>query len=113
LGYFRYEFEVPLGGTYFWHSHAGFQRGDGIFGSLIVRQPKKENTLYDYDLPEHEVLIWDWLADLSLPVFLNHHHANGDNKPRGVLINGRGLPPGFFDDFAQNEVIKRNEHYAF
>ncbi|OXA57027.1 L-ascorbate oxidase [Folsomia candida] len=105
-GIFRYEFEVPLGGSYFWHSHAGFQRGDGIFGSLVVRQPKKNNSLYDFDLPEHELLIWDWLADLSLPVFLSHHHADGDNKPRGVLINGRGFPPGFFKDFGDHETIK-------
>lgn len=101
----RYEFDVPLAGTYYWHSHAGFQRGDGVFGSLIVREPQgKKIQLYDHDLPEHEIIIWDWLADLSLANFLNHHHADGDNKPRGVLINGRGLPPGFFDDFAENEV---------
>lgn len=104
---YRYEFEVPLPGTYYWHSHAGFQRGDGIFGSLIVREPKetsKAQVIYDHDLPEHELIIWDWLADLSLSNFLNHHHADGDNKPRGVLINGRGIPPGFFDDFEANEV---------
>ncbi|CAG7734684.1 unnamed protein product, partial [Allacma fusca] len=105
-----YEFETPIGGSYFWHSHAGFQRGDGVFGSLVVRKPAEKEpfgpsnqALYDFDLPEHEILIWDWLADLSLPVFLNHHHSNGDNKPRGVLINGRGIPPGYFDDFLPHE----------
>ncbi|ODN01041.1 L-ascorbate oxidase, partial [Orchesella cincta] len=103
---FRYEFDVPIGGTYYWHSHAGFQRGDGVFGSLIVREPKdKKLVIYDHDLPEHEIIIWDWLASLSLSNFLNHHHADGDNKPRGVLINGKGLPPGFFDDFSENEHI--------
>lgn len=98
---------MPNGGTFFWHSHAGFQRGDGIFGSLVVRKPVEKELnkkLFDFDLPEHEILIWDWLADLSLSTFLNHHHADGDNKPRGVLINGKGIPPGYFDDFGANEV---------
>jgi len=100
---------MPQSGTHFWHSHAGFQRGDGIFGSLIVREPIDENStmLYEFDLPEHEIIIWDWLEGLSGPVFLNHHHASGDNKPRGVLINGKGIPPGFFDDFGSNEVLLR------
>lgn len=102
----RYEFDVPNAGTYYWHSHAGFQRGDGIFGSLVVREPKDtQMVIYNHDLPEHEIIIWDWLADLSLSNFLNHHHADGDNKPRGILINGKGLPPDFFVDFTDNEVI--------
>lgn len=86
---YRYEFDVPIGGSYYWHSHSAFQRGDGLFGSLIVRKPKEKETharLYDFDLPEHEIMIWDWLGDMSLPVFLKHHHSNGDNKPRTLAI---------------------------
>ncbi len=69
-------------------------------------------VIYNHDLPEHEIIIWDWLADLSLSNFLNHHHADGDNKPRGILINGKGLPPDFFVDFADNEVILANTYSA-
>ena len=67
-------------------------------------EKEPNSKLYDYDLPEHEILVWDWLEDLSLTVFLKHHHANGDNKPRGILVNGKGLPRGFYDKIGQNEV---------
>jgi FtsP/CotA-like multicopper oxidase with cupredoxin domain len=103
----RYEFETRAGGSFFWHSHVDLQRGDGVFGSLVVRKPRSSDRnghLYDHDLPEHEILVWDWLSDLSLSVFLKHHHSDGTNKPPGILVNGKGLPPGFFSKVGENEV---------
>src|SRR5207237_10284988 len=94
-----YTFRPDLPGTYYYHSHAEFQRADGIFGNLIIRQPKereRNSHLYDYDLPEHEIIVFDWLEDLSMNLFLKHHHSNGGNKPSNILINGRGLEPKFY-----------------
>lgn len=69
----------------------GFQRGDGVFGPLIVRTPPKVNWHNDlYDIDEHIVQISDWTHELGIDKFLNHHHAGGDNKPPNILINGLG-----------------------
>ncbi|XP_026666521.1 laccase-1-like isoform X2 [Ceratina calcarata] len=88
---FRYDYLATEAGTHFWHSHSGFQRGDGVYGALIVRSPPRSNWhdgLYDFD--EHNVLITDWTHRLGIDKFLNHHHAGGDNKPPSILINGLG-----------------------
>ena len=86
---FRYNFIAENPGTHFYHSHSGefkllqhrsfqiskfsfrigFQRADGVFGSLIVRQSKQsdpQSALYDYDLPEHVMLVSDWLGEFLL-----------------------------------------------
>jgi len=69
----------------------GFQRGDGVFGPLIVRVPAKINWHKDlYDFDEYTVVVADWIHELGLTKFLAHHHADGDNKAPNVLINGFG-----------------------
>jgi hypothetical protein len=37
---FRYKFSAYPAGTYWYHSHSAFQREDGFYGKLIVRQPR-------------------------------------------------------------------------
>ena len=40
-------------GTHWWHSHNGLQRGDGLAGPIIVRQPSQvdvHSRLYDTGL---------------------------------------------------------------
>ncbi|KAH8418852.1 hypothetical protein KR222_004583 [Zaprionus bogoriensis] len=90
---FRYSFPADNAGTHFWHSHTGMQRGDGVFGSLIIRRPKSaepHGSLYDFDLSEHVLVVQDWIHDSGANIFAYHHHSRGDNKPHNILINGRG-----------------------
>lgn len=63
---------------------------DGVFGPLVIRQEDAAEPhlgLYDHDLPEHTVIINDWLVELSINRFTNHHYAGGDNKPASMLID--------------------------
>ncbi|EDW12406.2 uncharacterized protein Dmoj_GI17664 [Drosophila mojavensis] len=90
---FRYSFPADNPGTHFWHSHTGMQRGDGVFGPLIIRRPKQTEPhggLYDFDLSEHVLVVQDWIHDTGASIFAFHHHSSGDNKPHNILINGRG-----------------------
>ncbi|KAF5305483.1 hypothetical protein FQA39_LY01574 [Lamprigera yunnana] len=90
---FRYHFSATQAGTHFWHSHSGFQRTDGAFGSFIVRTPEEDDPhfdLYDYDLSSHTVIILDWGPEIGLAKFIAHHHSNGDNKAENILVNGLG-----------------------
>ena len=60
---FVYNFKADVSGTMFYHSHVSFQRGDGNFGTYIVRQtPENEPNadLYDYDLTEHVIFPQEW-----------------------------------------------------
>lgn len=90
---FRYTFTADHEGTHWWHSHIGMQRTDGAFGALIVRKPMKNiqySNLYDYDLPEHIIVIQDWDIRTGTSSFNSFHHSIGNNKPKNILINGRG-----------------------
>lgn len=90
---FRYSFTADHEGTHWWHSHIGMQRTDGALGPLIVRQPMKNirfGNLYDYDLPEHIMVIQDWDIRTGTSSFNSFHHSIGNNKPKNILINGKG-----------------------
>lgn len=71
--------------------NAGFQRGDGVFGALIVKLSKNDDPHSDlYDFDEHVMIINDWDHEIGMEKFLAHHHSDGDNKVRNILINGFG-----------------------
>ncbi|KAL9895317.1 uncharacterized protein ACN2A1_006056 [Glossina fuscipes fuscipes] len=88
---FRYEFYATEPGTQFYHSHSGHHKVNGQYGALIVRQPLKEdpeNLMYDFDLPEHYVLISDWMHVYGEDMFPGR--PSREILPNSVLINGRG-----------------------
>ncbi|XP_001999611.2 laccase-4 [Drosophila mojavensis] len=78
---FRYEFLADRSGSLWYHSHMGWQRGFGVAGNLIVRQPHQANPharLYDYDLVEHALMVQDIFYDYDI------------QQVRNILINGKG-----------------------
>jgi CopA family copper-resistance protein len=52
-----YRFDVRQGGTYWYHSHTGFQEQRGMYGALIVDPLAPEPFGYDRD---HVVLLSEW-----------------------------------------------------
>lgn len=113
---FVYRYIALNTGTHFWHSHSGTQRADGMFGALIVRSGEDPHrSLYDEDLSEHTIQLIDWSHQLTVAVFTGHHHAQVDNKPPTLLVNGRGIyghqagvkvPPASF-------TVERGKSYRF
>ncbi|XP_038051142.1 laccase-1-like [Patiria miniata] len=105
---FTYEFTADTPGTHWWHSHSGLQRSDGIFGPFIVAQSSPDDphsNLYDYDLPEHVVLVHDWIDELAVNRYAGHHLSSLPGSPESVLINGRGQKIEFFDQDT-NQTVK-------
>lgn len=90
---FRYQFKASNGGTHFWHSHSGFQKADGLIGSLIVREPQAieaNGELWDFDKPEHVVFITDEIHDSVESHFPGTYTRNPGQAPDNLLINGMG-----------------------
>lgn len=54
---YQYRFELRQGGTYWYHSHSGFQEQAGLYGAIIVDPIAPEPFRYDRD---HVVLLSDW-----------------------------------------------------
>ena len=54
---FTYQFRVKQSGTYWYHSHSGFQEQRGLYGALIIDPRTPEPFSYDR---EHVVMLTDW-----------------------------------------------------
>lgn len=92
---FRYIFEATPSGTFWYHSHSGPQRTDGLFGALIVKEKNITDVFPEYgvfqDLPgEHTLSLLDWQRESSLDLFV---------QIRSSL--------GYYEDTAVDEVPTR------
>jgi FtsP/CotA-like multicopper oxidase with cupredoxin domain len=55
---FVYEFAASPSGSYLYHSHAGYQLDQGLYGALIV-EPQRESLSYDR---EYTLVLSDWVT---------------------------------------------------
>lgn len=65
---FTYTFTLRQHGTYWYHSHSGFQEQEGVFGGLIVDPAGEDRVAYDRD---HVIILSDWLHDDPRTVLRN------------------------------------------
>src|SRR5687768_10061923 len=63
---YTYRFNVRQGGTYWYHSHSGFQEQQGVYGPLVIDPREPEPFTYDR---EHVVLLSDWTDEKPDRVF--------------------------------------------
>lgn len=63
---FVYRFKVQQSGTYWYHSHSGFQEQTGMYGAIIIDPAQEEDQRADRD---HVVLLSDWTDDDPMDVF--------------------------------------------
>jgi CopA family copper-resistance protein len=63
---FTYRFRVRQAGTYWYHSHSGFQEQLGMYGALVIEPREPEPFRYDRD---HVVLLSDWTDEDPNRVF--------------------------------------------
>jgi CopA family copper-resistance protein len=54
---FEYQFAVNQSGTYWYHSHSGFQEQTGLYGALVIDPIEPEPFSYDRD---YVVMLSDW-----------------------------------------------------
>ncbi|MFV1943819.1 copper resistance system multicopper oxidase [Pseudomonas luteola] len=56
-GMYVYTFKVKQNGTYWYHSHSGFQEQSGVYGPLVIDAKDPEPFTYDRD---YVVMLTDW-----------------------------------------------------
>jgi CopA family copper-resistance protein len=61
-----YRFKVRQAGTYWYHSHSGFQEQLGLYGPLVIEAREPEPFKYDR---EHVVMLTDWTDENPERVF--------------------------------------------
>jgi CopA family copper-resistance protein len=63
---FTYQFQVQQAGTYWYHSHTGFQEMTGMYGSIVIKPKAGERITTDQDML---VLLSDWTDENPMAVF--------------------------------------------
>ncbi len=63
---FTYRFKVKQSGTYWYHSHSGFQEQTGMYGAIIVEPAAGDSIHADSD---HVVVLSDWTDENPTAVF--------------------------------------------
>ncbi len=65
-GSYIYRFRVRQAGTYWYHSHGGFQEQQGVYGPLVIAPREPDPIRYDR---EHVVMLTDWTDEDPRQVF--------------------------------------------
>ena len=63
---FTYRFKVRQHGTYWYHSHSGYQEQTGLYGAIVIEAKKKEPFRYDRD---YVVLLSDWSDEKPISIY--------------------------------------------
>ncbi|TVY35010.1 Oxidoreductase [Lachnellula occidentalis] len=94
---FTYEFDVGKhqAGTFWWHAHSQVQRGDGMYGGLVVHKPYSIHNFLGLYGSEREVLlmIGDWYHRSSSDVlswYMSTRGFGNEPVPDSLLVNGAG-----------------------
>lgn len=97
---FEYQFDTVQNGTYWYHSHSGFQEQIGLYGAIIIDPREQDPVLYDR---EYVVMLSDWTDEAPENLYaklkkLSHYYnfnerTVGDTwqdiKEKGVLQTWR------------------------
>ena len=85
---FTYQFPVVQSGTYWYHSHSGFQEQTGAYGAIIIEP--EEGYPFSFDR-EHVVMLSDWSDDDPEDVFANlkklPHYYNTHKRTLGDTVS--------------------------
>ncbi len=82
---FRYQFPVRQSGTYWYHSHSGFQEQTGLYGALVIDPVEADPHAVDRD---YVVVLSDWSDEAPERIFSNlRKNSHFYNRNRRSLID--------------------------
>lgn len=83
---FEYQFAVNQSGTYWYHSHSGFQEQSGVYGAIVIDPKESDPVAYDRD---HVVVLSDWTDEIPEKVYAKlkkqSHYYNFRERTAGDL----------------------------
>jgi FtsP/CotA-like multicopper oxidase with cupredoxin domain len=105
---FRYEFDVKQSGTYWYHSHSGFQEQTGAYGAIVIDPIEPFHVSYDR---EHVIVLSDWSdedpEDIYAKLKKMSHYYNTRERTTGDLwseIQKNGLSQTWNDRAMWNDM---------
>ena len=105
---FTYRFKVRQHGTYWYHSHSGFQEQTGIYGAIVIKAKKREPFRYDKD---YVVVLSDWSDERPTTIYKKlkqmSDYYNFSQRTVSTFIEevkNKGLSTAFNDRKMWNEM---------
>ncbi|PHS71088.1 MAG: hypothetical protein COB23_02190 [Methylophaga sp.] len=81
---FEYQFDVKQSGTYWYHSHSGYQEQTGLYGAIVIDPAASDPVEYDRD---YVVVLSDWTdedpADVYAKLKKQSHYYNMKERTFG------------------------------
>ena len=93
---FTYQFDVKQSGTYWYHSHSGFQEQQGVYGPIVIEPRDADPVQADR---EHVILLSDWTDEdpdrmyaklKKQPTYYNYHRRTLGDFFKDVRTRGLG-----------------------
>ena len=113
---FTYRFPVRQSGTYWYHSHSGFQEQTGMYGAIVIDPLAPEPFAYDRD---HVVVLSDWSDEQPERIFANlrkeGHYYNANLrtlKDLGADLRANGLRATWADRSMWNRMRMNDRDIA-
>ncbi|MCB4747984.1 MAG: copper resistance system multicopper oxidase [Sulfurovum sp.] len=98
---FTYRFKVHQHGTFWYHSHSGYQEQTGMYGAIVIKPKHKEPFHYDR---EHTILLSDWSDEKPDSIYrklkLLSNYYNFNQKTIGDFfseVRQKGFSKAFSD----------------
>lgn len=83
---FEYQFDINQSGTYWYHSHSGFQEPAGMYGAIIIDPKDPDPVSYDRD---YVVMLSDWSDEEPQDIYAKlkklSHYYNFRERTAGDL----------------------------
>ena len=105
---FTYRFKVRQHGTYWYHSHSGYQEQTGMYGAIVIKPRKKEPFRYDRD---YVVLLSDWSDEKPTSIYrklkLSSDYYNFNQRTVGDFfseVKKKGFGKAFDDRKMWNQM---------
>ena len=99
---FDYEFQVVQSGTYWYHSHSGYQEQDGLYGPIVIDPAGTDPVAYDR---EHVIVLADHSPMAGATIYkklkqMGGGYFNMQRQTLAGLLAGRDMPAAERRDWA-------------
>ncbi len=106
---FKYEFDLNQNGTYWYHSHSGFQEQTGMYGAIVIEP--KEPAPFHYDR-DYVVMLSDWSDEKPMDIYANlkkmPHIYNANERTLADFerdVRRKGLRPALKERAMWNHML--------
>jgi CopA family copper-resistance protein len=105
---FTYRFKASQSGTYWYHSHSGFQEQTGLYGPIVIDPIEKDPVTYDKD---YVIMLSDWTDENPMDVYaklkkLSHYYNFSERTHEDLMsdIDKKGLENTWNDRKMWNQM---------